>query len=599
MSNIRNFSIIAHIDHGKSTLADRLIQAAGLVSDRDFHDQMLDTMDLERERGITIKSQTVSLPYTDKNGEEYMLNLIDTPGHVDFTYEVSRALASCEGTLLVVDASQGVEAQTLAHFYTAMEHNLAMIPVINKIDLLSAEVDRVKEQIEVELGLDSDDAILCSAKEGTGIDEIFEAIVNHLPSPERDPDAPLKALIFDAHYDPFRGTIIACRVFDGRVKPGDVIRLMYSGAAYKVSEVGLFQIDKVPRDTLSAGEVGYIAAGIKTLGDTRIGDTITLDDRPAETPLPGFRAAKHVVFSSIYPMGADEYQSLRESLEKYELNDASLTYQKDSSAALGQGFRCGFLGLLHLEIFQQRLEREYNQSIVMTVPSVQYRFTLESGEVVEIDNPQYYPDPSAIRSTEEPYIRADLLFPDRYMGAVMNLCLSRRGVNPKTAYPTPGRMQLTIEMPLAEAIYDFYDTLKTITQGYGSLDYELIDYRVSDLVRLDILLNGERVDALSLIVFREKAREWGVRICDRLKDAIPRHQFKIAIQGAIGGNIICRSTINPFRKNVTAKLYGGDVTRKNKLLDKQKKGKKKMKMIGQVNVPPSAFAAVLKAKDDD
>jgi len=595
MLNIRNFSIIAHIDHGKSTLADRLIQAVGMVSQREFRDQILDTMDLERERGITIKSQTVTLPYIGGDGKEYLLNLIDTPGHVDFSYEVSRALASCEGVLLIVDASQGVEAQTVANLYMAMEFDLTIIPVINKIDLLTAEIDRTKEQIENELGLDADIAILCSAKEGTGIDDVFEAVVKYVPPPKGDPDKPFKSLIFDAHYDSFRGTIIHCRVFDGRVCPGDVIRLLSTGSTHKVEEVGLFQIDNKPQDSLSAGEVGYIISGIKNLGDTRIGDTITLDSNPITEPLSGFKVAKSVVFSSIYPMASDEYQSLRETLEKYELNDASLTYQKDSSAALGQGFRCGFLGLLHLEIFQQRLEREYGQSIIMTVPSVEYKFTLKDEKILIIDNPQYYPDPSQIQSTAEPYIKASILFPEKYMGVVMKLCISRRGINPRTSYPTPGRIELFMDMPLAEVIYDFYDTLKTITQGYGSFDYELIDYRNSDLVRLDILVNGERVDALSLIVHRDKAREWGVRMCDRLRDEIPRHQFKIAIQGAIGGTIISRSTVSPYRKDVTAKLYGGDVTRKQKLLKKQKKGKKRMKMVGAVMIPQSAFVSVLKA----
>ncbi len=565
-----------------------------MVSQREFRDQILDTMDLERERGITIKSQTVTLPYTDKDGNEYMLNLIDTPGHVDFSYEVSRALASCEGVILIVDASQGVEAQTVANLYMAMEHDLMIIPVINKIDLITADIDRTREQIENELGLDSDMAILCSAKEGTGIDDVFEAVVKYVPPPKGDPDKPLKSLIFDAHYDSFRGTIIHCRVFDGRLCPGDVIRLLSTGSTHKVEEVGLFQIANTPQKSLSAGEVGYIISGIKNLGDTKIGDTITLESDPITEPLPGFKVTKSVVFSSIYPMASDEYQSLRETLEKYELNDASLTYQKDSSAALGQGFRCGFLGLLHLEIFQQRLEREYDQSIIMTVPSVEYKFTLKNGESLIIDNPQYYPDPSQIQSSAEPYIKASILFPEKYMGVIMKLCLSRRGINPRTTYPTPGRIEIFIDMPLAEVIYDFYDTLKTITQGYGSFDYELIDYRTSDLVRLDILVNGERVDALSLIVFRDKARDWGVKMCDRLRNEIPRHQFKIAIQGAIGGTIISRSTVSPYRKDVTAKLYGGDVTRKQKLLKKQKKGKKRMKMVGAVMIPQSAFVSVLK-----
>jgi len=597
MVNIRNFSITAHINHGKSTLADRLIQAAGLVSPREFRDQILDTMDLERERGITIKSQTVTLPYTGSDGREYELNLIDTPGHVDFNYEVSRALASCEGVLLLVDASQGVQAQTVANLYLALERDLPVIPVINKIDLASADIESTKEQIASELDLDPDTAILCSAKTGAGIGDIFEAIVERVPAPAGNPDRPFKALIFDAQYDSFRGAIIACRVFDGRVHPGDLIRLASTGASHKVDEVGLFQIHRKPKDSLAAGEVGYITAGIKNLSDTRVGDTITLVSDPPQEPLPGFNAAKPVVFSSIYPMSSDEYESLRNSLEKYELNDPALTYRKDSSAALGQGFRCGFLGLLHLEIFQQRLEREYDQAIVMTVPSVRYKFLLTNGEVLVIDNPHYYPDPVLIQSAEEPYIKASLHFPQRYMGAVTKLCLSRRGTNMHTSYPLPGRIELSIDMPLAEAIYDFYDTLKNITQGYGSFDYELSDYRESNLVRLDILVNGEKVDALSVIVFRDNAREWGVKMCDRLKEAIPRHQFKIAIQGAIGGTIISRSTISPYRKDVTAKLYGGDITRKQKLLKKQKKGKKRMKMVGSVMIPQSAFASILKTEE--
>ncbi|MCK4486560.1 MAG: translation elongation factor 4 [Desulfobacterales bacterium] len=598
MLKIRNFSIIAHIDHGKSTLADRLIQYAGLVTDRQFRNQILDTMDIERERGITIKSQTVTLPYTSKKGEEYSLNLIDTPGHVDFSYEVSRALASCEGVLLLVDASQGVQAQTLANLYMAMEHDLVIVPVINKIDLPSADIDLVKGQIENELGLDSESAILCSAKEGIGIEAILEAIVERIPAPTADTHNPLTALIFDANYDPFRGTIISCRIFDGSVRPGDIIRLMSNNATYKVEEVGIFRLNREPRKELPTASVGYIISGIKTVSDTRIGDTVTLDSDPAPAPLPGFKEAKPVVFSSIYPVSSEDYSSLVEALEKYKLNDAALVYQKDSSASLGQGFRCGFLGLLHLEIFQQRLEREYDQSIIMTAPSVRYRFTLNKGNTVTVDNPQYYPDPAEINSASEPFIKASIIMPERYMGAVMKLCLARRGINPRTSYPTPGRIEITFDMPLAEVIFDFYDRMKTITQGYGSFDYDLIDYRESDLAKLDILVNGERVDALSLIVHRDRAREWGVRVCDRLKEEIPRHQFKIAIQGAIGGTIISRSTIPAFRKDVTAKCYGGDVTRKRKLLEKQKKGKKRMKMVGSVMIPQGAFVAVLKTENE-
>lgn len=598
MSQIRNFSIIAHIDHGKSTLADRLIQHAGLVTEREFRDQILDTMDLERERGITIKSQTVTLPYTDKKGETFALNLIDTPGHVDFSYEVSRALASCEGVLLLVDASQGVQAQTLANLYMAMEHDLEIIPVINKIDLPSADIERTREQIETELGLDGEEAILCSAKEGIGIEDVLEAIVEHIPPPKAQKDAPLSALIFDASYDSFRGTIVSCRLFDGSLRPGDLIRFMSNKAVYKVDEVGVFRIQREPRPSLSAGEVGYIISGIKTVSDTSMGDTITLDTHPAPAPLPGFREVKSVVFSSIYPIASDDFQDLAEALEKYKLNDAALTYQKDTSAALGQGFRCGFLGLLHLEIVQQRLEREYGQTFIMTVPSVQYRFTLQDGGTVTVDNPQYYPDPAVIIGSAEPYIRASILIPERYMGAVMSLCMERRGINSQSTYPTPGRIEISLEMPLAEVIVDFYDRLKTVTQGYGSFDYDLIEHRESDLVKLDILVNGEKVDALSLIVHKARAREWGVKVCERLKKEIPRHQFKIAIQGAIGGKIISRSTVAAFRKDVTAKCYGGDITRKRKLLEKQKKGKKRMKMVGSVMIPQKAFVAVLKSDDE-
>ena len=598
MQRIRNFSIIAHIDHGKSTLADRLIQHAGMVPDRQFRDQILDNMEIERERGITIKSQTISLPYRSKSGEDYILNLIDTPGHVDFSYEVSRALASCEGVLLLVDASQGVQAQTLANLYAAMEHNLAIIPVINKIDLPSANIEMAREQIENELGLDSDHAVLCSAKEGTGIVDVFEAIVEKIPAPTGNPDQPLAALIFDAHYDSFRGTIVSCRVFDGSVKQGDIIRFMSNGATYRVEEVGVFHLTRSARKELAAGEVGYIISGVKTVSDTRVGDTVTLDAKPSPAPVPGFKDVKPVVFSSIYPISSDEYLSLSDALEKYKLNDAALVYQKDSSVALGQGFRCGFLGLLHLEIVQERLEREFDQSIIMTFPSVQYKFVLIDGETVVVDNPQYYPDPLRIKSGSEPFIKATIIIPERYMGAVMKLCLERRGSNPRFSYPSPGRIEIIFDMPLAEVIFDFYDKLKTITQGYGSFDYDLIEYRDSDLVKLDILVNGERVDALSLIVFKDRAREWGVQVCDRLKEEIPRHQFKIAIQGAIGGKIISRSTITPFRKDVTAKCYGGDITRKRKLLEKQKKGKAKMKMVGSVMIPQSAFVAVLKTNDE-
>ena len=595
MPNIRNFSIIAHIDHGKSTLADRFIQYTGLVTDRQFRDQILDSMDLERERGITIKSHTITLPYADKAGEPYALNLIDTPGHVDFSYEVSRALASCEGVLLLVDASQGVQAQTLSNLYMAMEHDLAIIPVINKIDLPSADVPMVKEQLDRELGLDPDMAILCSAKEGSGIEEILQAIVERIPEPEQNTGNPLKALIFDACYDPFRGVIVSCRLFDGKVKAGDMIRFMSHDRAYRVEEAGLFRLAREPAKELSAGEVGYLIAGIKTVSDTRIGDTITLDAHTAVEALPGFKEVKPVVFSSLYPISSEDYESLVAALEKYKLNDAALVYQKDSSAALGQGFRCGFLGLLHLEIVQERLEREYDLSFIMTVPSVRYRFTLSDGKVMTVDNPQYYPDPAAIVKSAEPFIRATVFTPERYLGAVMKLCMERRGVDARFNSPAPGRLEVIYDMPLAEVIVDFHDKLKSITQGYGSFDYELAGYREGSLVKLDFLVNGEKVDALSLIVHADRARQWAVQVCERLKDEIPRHQFKIAVQGAVGGKIIARSTVSAFRKDVTAKCYGGDITRKRKLLEKQKKGKKRMKMVGSVQIPQGAFVAVLKA----
>ncbi len=598
MKNIRNFSIVAHIDHGKSTLSDRLIQMTNVVLDRDFKDQILDSMDIERERGITIKSQTICLPYQAKNKQSYSLNLIDTPGHVDFTYEVSRALASCEGALLLIDASQGVEAQTLANLYLALEHELEIIPVINKIDLPSADIERVKQQIKDDLGLEPETAILTSAKEGIGIEAVLEGVVNYLPPPSGDPESPLKALIFDSHYDPFRGTIVHIRVFQGSVKPKDRIKFMSNNAVYKVEEVGIFQLERAPRDKLSAGQVGYIIAGIKTVSDTRCGDTITLKDRPCKTPMPGFKESKPVVFSSIYPVASDGYEELAAGLEKLKLNDASLIYEKDTSVALGFGFRCGFLGLLHLEVVQERLEREYNLSLILTAPSVQYKLIMNDESTQIIDNPALYPDPTTIEHTKEPFIRAGIIIPDRYMGAVMKLCLDHRGINKTYHYLTNNRLEMIFELPLAEVIYDFYDTLKSVTQGYGSFDYEVIDFRETDLVKLDILINGERVDALSQLVHRDRSVERARRACERLRDEIPRQMFKIAIQGAIGGNIIARKTISAFRKDVTAKCYGGDITRKRKLLEKQKKGKKRMKMVGQVMIPQSAFLSVLKTDND-
>ena len=598
MAEIRNFSIIAHIDHGKSTLADRIIQSAGMVTDRQFRDRLLDTMDLERERGITIKSQTITLPYTARDGREYSLNLIDTPGHVDFSYEVSRALASCEGVLLLVDASQGVEAQTVANLYAALEQNLEIIPVINKIDLQSADVDATREAIDGELGLDGLEAVACSAKTGLGVDEVLEAIVRRIPPPRGDETAPLSALIFDAHYDSFRGTIVVIRVFDGVVRRGDVIRMLSNGSTYRVEEVGFLRMEHEERDALRAGEVGYLSAGIKTVSDTRVGDTITLDDRPVSAPLPGFQLAKPVVFSSIYPMASDEYRALADALEKYILNDASLTYTKDSSAALGLGFRCGFLGLLHLEIFQERLEREFDMSIIMTVPSVEYHFVQTDGTALVVDNPSYYPDPTTVVQAEEPYIQATIYMPERYLGGVLKLCLDRRATDTRTSYPSPGRIELKCELPLAEVLYDFYDRMKTVTQGYGSFDYDLIGYRKADVVKVDILVHGEPVDALAMLVHRDHARARALHACERLEREIPRHQFKVPIQGCIGGKIIARTTVNAFRKDVTAKCYGGDISRKRKLLEKQKKGKARMKMVGNVVIPQRAFVSVLKTGDE-
>ena len=596
MKNIRNFSIIAHVDHGKSTLADRMIQQCGLISQREFQDQLLDNMDIERERGITIKSQTVCLPYKAKDGQEYMLNLVDTPGHVDFSYEVSRALTSCEGALLIIDAAQGVEAQTLANLYLAMENNLEIIPVINKIDLPSAEPEKVSLQVEEDLGLDVDLVQLCSAKVGTGVDEILEAIVQQLPPPEGDKKAALQALIFDANYDPFRGTIISVRIMNGELKSGDTIKFMSNNAEYKVEEVGHFKVQREPQKKLVAGEVGYVIAGIKTVKDTRPGDTITLKDFPCDEALPGFREVQQVVFSSIYPISTDDYEDLASALEKLQLNDAALTFEKDSSAALGFGFRCGFLGLLHLEVVQERLEREFDISLILTVPSVKYIFHLSDGTELEVDNPAHFPDPTHIARIEEPYIKASILIPEKYMGAIMTLCMERRGENTNFHYPTPGRIEFTCELPLAEVIYDFYDKLKSVTQGYGSFDYEMLDYRKSDLVKLDILVNGEPVDALSQLVHRSNSRKRGLHACEILKKEIPRQMFKIAIQAAIGGQIIARTNVSALRKDVTAKCYGGDISRKRKLLEKQKAGKKRMKTVGNVDIPQTAFLAVLKSE---
>jgi GTP-binding protein LepA len=595
LDTIRNFCIIAHIDHGKSTLADRLIQRCGAVELRDFRDQILDSMDIERERGITIKSNTVSLLYTAKDGREYHLNLIDTPGHVDFSHEVRRSLMSCEGALLLVDASQGVEAQTVANLYLAMEYDLEIVPVINKIDLPSADVERVREEIDADLGLDPFEAVLCSAKLGTGIDDVLEAIVGRLPPPQGDPEAPLSALIFDAQYDVYRGAVLLVRIKEGTLRPGQRMLLMHSDKEYQVEEVGLLRLKRVKTEQLSAGDVGYVIAGIKAVSEITIGDTLTDAARPTAAPLPGYKEAKPVVFASIYPIATDDYEDLARALEKLKLNDAALTYQKDSSTALGFGFRCGFLGLLHLEVVQERLEREHDLSLLLSAPSVQYEVKLANGEQLRVDNPSLFPDPGTIDSVREPFIKASIMVPERYLGAVMELCRERRGSGTNFEYLAVGRLQVTSELPLGEVLFDFYDRLKTVTQGYGSFDYELLDYRETDLVKVDILVNGEKLDALSQLVHRDKARSRALHYCERLAETIPRQNFKIAIQGAIGGTVIARSTINPFRKDVTAKCYGGDITRKRKLLEKQKEGKKRMKMVGSVEVPQSAFIAVLKS----
>ena len=596
---IRNFCIIAHIDHGKSTLADRLIQKARLVEDRDFQDQILDTMDIERERGITIKSQAVAIPYTAADGREYRLNLVDTPGHVDFTYEVSRAISSCEGALLLVDATQGVQAQTLSNMYLALEHNLEIVPVINKIDMQAADVPGTKKQIEKDLGLDAEDALLVSARRGTGVDELFEAVVKRIPPPAGDAAAPLRALIFDCHYDPYRGVVVHLRLFDGAIKKGMKIMFMSGGSVYEVETAGVFRLALVETGELSAGDVGYIIAGVKTVSDVRVGDTVTGADAPCASPLPGFREVKPVVFSSIYPVDSNDYEELRSSMEKLKLNDASLVYEKDSSAALGFGFRCGFLGLLHLEVIQERLEREFDQSVIFTAPSVKYKVSLRGvdGETL-VDNPVEYPDEGRIEAAWEPYIRASIITPSEYLGNIMTLCLEKRGVQTNLTYLDEKRVELVYDMPLSEVLFDFYDRLKSISRGYASFDYDITEYRSVELVKLDILLNGKAVDALSQLVFRGNAYDRARKVCERLRDEIPRQQFKIPIQGAIGSQIIARETVNALRKDVLAKCYGGDITRKRKLLEKQKEGKKRMKMVGDVELPQSAFLAVLKTKDE-
>jgi GTP-binding protein LepA len=594
VSRIRNFSIIAHIDHGKSTLADRLLQITGTVAQREMKEQFLDNMDLERERGITIKLQAARMDYTAKDGQKYVLNLIDTPGHVDFSYEVSRSLAACEGALLVVDASQGVEAQTLANVYLALENNLEIIPVLNKIDLPSAEPERVAAEIEEVVGLDCSEAIRASAKAGIGINDILESIVQLVPPPQDTLEEPFRALIFDSYYDAYRGVIVYFRVMDGRVKKGDKIRFMASGKEFVIDELGILSPQQVQVDELHAGEVGYLAAAIKTVADARVGDTITLTAKPAKEPLPGYTEAKPMVFCGLFPTDADQYADLKDALEKLKLNDAALSYEPETSSAMGFGFRCGFLGLLHMEIVQERLEREYNLDLITTAPSVVYQVTTTDGEIVEVDNPSLLPSPQKREKIEEPYIQVEMITPETYVGALMELCQSRRGVFKDMRYFTKTRTALIYELPLAEVVTDFFDQLKSRSRGYASMEYQLIGYRENELVKLDIMVNGDPVDALAMIVHRDKAYYVGRALTEKLKELIPRHQFKVPIQAAIGSKIIASEHIPALRKDVLAKCYGGDISRKKKLLDKQAKGKKRMKAIGTVDVPQEAFMAVLK-----
>ena len=593
----RNFCIVAHIDHGKSTLADRLIQKAKIVDERKMMNQILDNMDIERERGITIKSQAVTIPYHAKDGHDYELNFVDTPGHVDFSYEVSRAIASCEGALLLIDATQGVESQTVSNMYMALEQDLTMVPVINKIDLASADIPSCKTQIDKELGLDSADAMLVSAKTGEGIDELMEAIVTKFPAPQGDPNGKLAALIFDCHYDVYRGVVVHVRVKEGRLKKGQLIKMMSTNTEYKVEQCGIFKIDYEETDCLEAGDVGYIISGLKTVSDVKVGDTITSVSDPIDKPLAGFKEVKPVVYSSIYPMDSNDYEELKDSMEKLKLNDASLVYEKDNSLALGNGFRCGFLGLLHLEIIQERLERDFDQSVIFTAPSVRYLLHLSNGEDMYIDNPSEYPQ-GRIRDAEEPYIKATIITPAEYLGSIIQLCTEKRGLQSNMQYLDTKRVELTYEMPLSEVLFDFYDRLKSYSRGYASFDYEVIGYRGTELVKVDILINSKPVDALSLLTFKANAVERARKVCERLKGEIARQQFKVAIQGAIGGQIIARETVNPVRKDVLAKCYGGDIARKRKLLEKQKEGKKRMKMVGDVELPQSAFLAVLKEKSE-
>lgn len=596
--HIRNFCIIAHIDHGKSTLADRILERTGLVSDREKRDQYLDRMELERERGITIKAQSVRIPYTAADGRKYILNLIDTPGHVDFNYEVSRSLAACEGALLVVDATQGVEAQTLANVYLALDNDHEIIPVLNKIDLPSADVDRVKQEIEEGIGLDCSGALPVSAKTGMGVEAVLEAIVARLPGPEGDAEGPLKALIFDSWYDSYQGVVVLFRIMDGSLAKGDRIRLFSTGSEHEVIRLGVFSPEAVDVPRLAAGEVGFLCANIKELGDARVGDTITLAERPCTEPVPGFKEVKAVVFCGLYPSDPGDYESLKTALEKLQLNDAAFSWEPETSQALGFGFRCGFLGLLHMEIIQERLEREFQVNLIATAPSVIYRVTTTDGKTTEIDNPSKLPDPARISALYEPYVRIEIHVPNEYVGNVLKLCEEKRGIQKDMGYLAANRVVITYELPFAEIVFDFFDRLKSATRGYASMDYEVVDYRASALVKLDIMLNGEAVDALAVIVHRDKAYAYGRALALKLKRTIPRQLFEVAIQAAIGQKIIARETVSALRKNVTAKCYGGDITRKRKLLEKQKEGKRRMKRMGNVELPQEAFLAALQVGDE-
>ncbi len=599
MNQIRNFCIIAHIDHGKSTIADRLLERTGTITPREMKfNQVLDDMDLEQERGITIKLHAVQMTYQARSGESYTLNLIDTPGHVDFSYEVSRSLAACEGALLVVDASQGVEAQTISNLYLALDAGLEIIPIINKIDLPSAMIDTVKQQLKELIGCRDEEILLVSAKANIGIDEVLEAVVRRIPPPQGDPSNPLRALIFDSVFDTYRGSIVYLRVFDGTLREREKVRFFHNGKMFEAEEVGILGMKRIRTGELTAGNVGYLIAGIRDVHDTKVGDTVTSALNPASEPLPGYKVVKPMVFSGVYPTNAEDFEDLRASIEKLRLNDSALVFEPETSAALGFGFRCGYLGLLHMEIVQQRLEREYNQNIINTVPNVEYRVTKRNGEVVFVDNPSFMPPLGEIEKIEEPFIKAQIIVPTEYVGNIMKLCMDRRGIYKNTTYLDPTRADIQYEMPLAEIIFDFYDKLKSLSRGYASFDYEIIGFREADLVKLDVLLNGEPVDAFSTIVHRDKAHEWGKKLCVKLRKLIPRQMFEVAIQAAIGSKVIARETISALRKNVLAKCYGGDITRKRKLLEKQKEGKKRMKQVGRVEIPQEAFLAVLSMDEE-